>query len=290
MPQKTRPPKNRYCRRSKLSEEAFEGLLFDWFANRSAEQAANNLKTHYGAKISRQSVNKYFLSLGYYTFLNFYIPDALLLLLGPELEKKGLPDTIARERRWFFAYSFSFAETLLKTARIDDDRKAAVQSRLLAIPSEIRLYIEEGRMPSVAMIESTAQGAIITRLRDNQFLVSALREIRRRTFGYADAHYLSYFGKAYFMEAFSLSYEQRHNDDATLNNVWVQVGMRQPLTIYLQANPMTVMEPARYAAMIADGFGTLMGKGTAQLRAGRSPSRASGGRRASARPRRSGPR
>lgn len=254
MPRTAWLPKNRYCRRSKLSEEAFEGLLFDWFANRSAEETANNLKEHYGAKISRQSVNKYFLNLGYYTFLNFYVPDALLLLLSPELEKKGLPETIARERRWFFAYSLSFAETLLKAARIGADRKAAVQARLLAIPSEIRLYIEEGRMPSDTMIESTAQGAIFKALRDNHFLVSALREIRRRTFGYADAHYLSYFGKAYFMEAFSLSYEQRLNAAAPLNNVWAQIGMRQPLTTYLQANPMTVMEPARYAAMIAERF------------------------------------
>ncbi|MBK6897627.1 MAG: hypothetical protein IPH06_13675 [Alphaproteobacteria bacterium] len=48
------------------------------------------------------------------------------------------------------------------------------------------------------MIESTAQGAIFTRLRDNQFLVSALREIRRRTFGYASAHFLSYFREGVF--------------------------------------------------------------------------------------------
>lgn len=250
MPRKNRPPKNRYCRRSKLGEEAFAGLLFDWFANRSAEESAVRLKEHYGVNISRQGVNKYFLNLGYYTFLNTYIPDALLLILSPDLEEKGLPETIARERRWFFAYSFEFAQTMLKAARIDPKRKVAACDRLLAIPAALRLYIEDGVVPSEVMIESTAQGAIFTRLRDNQFLVSALREIRRRTFGYASAHFLSYFGKAYFMEAFSISYAQRGNDQATLNNVGVQIGMRLPLTTYLQVNPMTVMEPARIAATI----------------------------------------
>lgn len=255
MPRKDRPPKNRYCRRSKLTGEAFEGLLFDWFAHRSAEETAVRLKEHFGVILSRQGVNKYFLNLGYYTFLNYYVPDALLLLLSPELEKKGLPETVARERRWFFAYSLSFAETLLGAARISQERKDAVQTRMLALPSEIRLYIEEGRQPVMPMIESTAEGAVFTRLRDNQFLISALRQIRRRTFGYTSAHYLSYFGKAYFMEAFSMSYAQRSNDAKTLNNEWVQISMRLPLTTYLQANPMTVMEPAKYAAMIADRFG-----------------------------------
>ncbi|MBK9584891.1 MAG: hypothetical protein IPO55_03115 [Alphaproteobacteria bacterium] len=250
MPRKNRPPKNRYCRRSKLGEEAFAGLLFDWFANRSAEESATRLKEHYGVNISRQGVNKYFLNLGYYTFLNFYVPDALLLLLSPDLEKKGLPGNIARERRWFFAYSFEFAQTMLKAARISPERKAAACDRLLTIPAALRLYIENGVIPSEEMIESTAQGAIFTRLRDNQFLVSALRDIRRRTFGYASAHFLSYFGKAYFMEAFSISYEQRHNDLATMNNVWVQMGIRLPLTTYLQVNPITVMEPARIAALV----------------------------------------
>ncbi len=252
MPRKSRPPKNRYCRRSKLDEEAFAGLLFDWFANRSAEESAIRLNEHFAVSVSRQGVNKYFLNLGYYTFLNYYVPDALLLLLSPELEKKGLPETIARERRWFFAYSFEFARMLLKAARLSADKKAAACDRLLSIPAALRLYIEDGVAPSEEMIESTAQGAVFTRLRDNQFLVSALREIRRRTFGYTSAHYLSYFGKAYFMEAFSLSYEQRHNDQATLNNVWVQIGMRPPLTTYLQVNPMTVMEPARTAAMVPE--------------------------------------
>ncbi|MBK6897596.1 MAG: hypothetical protein IPH06_13510 [Alphaproteobacteria bacterium] len=250
MPRKNRPPKNRYCRRSKLGEEAFAGLLFDWFANRSAEETAVRLEEHYGVSISRQGVNKYFLNLGYYTFLNTYIPDALLLLLSSDLEQKGFPENIARERRWFFAYSFEFAQSMLKAARIGPERKAVACDRLLAIPAALRLYIEDGVVSSEAMIESTAQGAIFTRLRDNQFLVSALREIRRRTFGYASAHFLSYFGKAYFMEAFSISYEQRGNDQATLNNVWVQIGMRLPLTTSLQVNPMTVMEPARIAATI----------------------------------------
>jgi len=254
MPRPSWTLKNRYCLRSKLSEEAFEGLLFDFFANRSAQESAQSLKEKYGAKLSRQGVNKYFLNLGYYAFLQFYVPDALLLLLAPVLEEKGLPEEIARERRWFFSYSLEFANTLLSAARITPGERDAVRARLLDLPQQVRRYLEQGTLPAQEVIESTPQGAVLVRLRDNQFLVSALRMMKRRSFGFTETHYLSYFGKAYFMDAFAMAYEHTVNDERTLENVWAQIGMRLPLTTYLRAHPMTLREPSAYPEIIARLF------------------------------------
>lgn len=255
MPRTSWTPKNPYCRRSKLPKEAFESLLFHYLSNTGAQEAADLLRERDGVKISRQSVNKYFLNLGYHLFLNFYYPDALLIFLGDRLEREGWKDTSVRQRGLHYAYHTGFAETLIETLKLDRAEVEALHARILRIPEMLRRYVEDDTPAPDSVIETASDRAVLARLRDNHFLVTAIRMMRKRAYGYAGEHYLAYFGKAYFMDVFATPSEGAISDADILSTRWTPLTMRIWLGFFLGLHPMTLREPAEFAGMIGERLG-----------------------------------
>lgn len=229
--------------------------MFHYLSNTGAQETAALLAERDGVKISRQSVNKYFLNLGYHLFLNFYYPDALLILLGERLERDGWPHGAIRARGLHIAYRCEFADELFKMLDLGPDENAALHERLLQIPAALKRYIEEDAAPGNDVIETVSDGAVLTRLRDNHFLVSAIRAMRRRAYGYAREHYLAYFGKAYFMEVFMFAGDGARTDSEALDSRWSSFGMRIWLGTYLGTHPMTLQDPAACARQIQERLG-----------------------------------
>jgi len=249
-----RPPKNPYCRRSKLSKEAFEALLFEYLRNTDAQETAALLYKERGVTISRQSVNKYFLNLGYHLFLNFYIPDAFLIFLSERLEREGWPQAALRERGLHYAYHLELADEMSATLKLDPNERASVFARIMSVPAILQRHIEQD-IPSVQdVIETTPEGAMLRRLRDNHFMVTAIRLIRKRAYGYGGEHFPAYFGKAYFMDVFAFSSESAKTDSAMLLTRWTPFTLRIWLGMFLELHPLTLREPAEYARMIESLF------------------------------------
>lgn len=254
MPRTHRPPKNPYCLRSKLSKEAFEALLFEYLRNTDAQETAALLYKERGVTISRQSVNKYFLNLGYHLFLNFYVPDAFLIFQSERLEREGWPQATLRERGLHYAYHLELVDEMSATLKLEPEDRDAVFARIMSVPATIQRHIEDDIPSMQDVIETTPEGAMLRRLRDNHFMVSVIRLMRKRAYGYGGEHFLAYFGKAYFMDVFAFASEGAKTDSAMLLTRWTPLTMRIWLGLFLELHPLTLREPAEYARMIAARF------------------------------------
>ncbi|MCL4677150.1 MAG: hypothetical protein KJ017_00995 [Alphaproteobacteria bacterium] len=254
MPRTNRPPKNPYCRRSKLSKEAFEGLMVAYLRNTDAQETAALLYRECGAKISRQSVNKYFLNLGYHLFLNFYVPDAFLVFEADALERAGWPRAALRERGLHYAYHLELVEEMSAALNMRREDLEATHARIMSVPATLKRHIEED-IPSVQdVIETTPDGAMLRRLRDNHFMVSAIRLMRKRAYGYGGEHFLAYFGKAYFMDVFAFASEGAKTDSEMLLTRWTPFTLRIWLGLLLELHPLTLREPMEYVRTIEARF------------------------------------
>lgn len=251
MPRKSRPPKNRYCFHSRLSNEAFEALLFCYVSNANAQDTAACLLEREGVKISRQSVSKYFLNIGYHLFLNFYYPSAFLLILEEEGKiRKGFGE----DRSVFGTLHTGLVDSLIQSGELDLPTLNEMHVRILRVPYKLMRYMEGEDSAGSEAIEKTTDGTLFTRLRDNQLLISTLRLIRQRTFGYAREHFLSYFGKAYFIDVTGFPSEGRKGDEAILKTSFTPLMMCVWLRTYLATYPMTLREPSEWGRIIEERF------------------------------------
>lgn len=250
MPRKERLRKNPYCYRSRLSGSEFSDLVWQFLANASVSDATRALNEK-EIKISRQSVSKYFLNLGYHLFLNHYIPDAMLILLKREPEGTGIPIN----RTGGFSYTFAFAEQLIDELGFDERRTKRLKDELIQIPFGLKEHLETHDSEGKYLIEDTLAGAVISKLRDNHFLVSVLRDSNRRSFGYANEHFLSLFAKVYFVEAYATMPESNLSDLEIVDEKYGRLIIRELLLTGLRENPMSFKLPSDYRDFIEEYFG-----------------------------------
>lgn len=69
--------KNRYFRKTKLTEDEFGHIVFLYISGSTASDAQKRLQDGWGLKISRQTISTTFLAVGEYIYFNFFRNDAL---------------------------------------------------------------------------------------------------------------------------------------------------------------------------------------------------------------------
>ena len=195
MPRKKRPPKNRFIKGARLSEAAFLDLARCYLAMTTAKECASDLKNKHGVVISRQSIVRYFLTIGGYLFNDFFILHMGILNISMNLRKPHIAHfngflEVADNKSQVEHMNFSF----LKSYQGQEHEMGSPQSivaHCIAYAMKYQSYLYE---------EPISNDGSVASMPDNRFIVSLLRFDKKKSQGMDNDSFPYHFARAYFID------------------------------------------------------------------------------------------
>jgi hypothetical protein len=195
MPRKKRPLKNRYIKGARLSESAFLELAKCYLAMTTANECAFTLKNRHGVVISRQSIVRYFLTLGSYLFNEFFILHMGYLNISMNLRR---PEILALNGFLEVADSIATIEYMdfnfMKPYRGEIYEMGSIKSIIahcIAYAMKYQSYLND---------EPISDDSSVAEMPDNRFIVSLLRFDKKKSQGMDNDTFPYHFARAYFID------------------------------------------------------------------------------------------